>query len=131
MNLLLMAIPWKRRCCDNLTGPCDLPSLTYVPPLSLTQHALTTYSLLHHLTQLAVSWKGFPVHQTPYLLVPVFDGGRLVLYGEVEKGGAEQGEVELTGKLQGKPFSTSISVDLNKVTSGDLILKLGARSMIR
>ena len=65
----------------------------------------------------------------------MFDGGRLVLYGEVEKGGAEQGEVELTGKLQGKPFSTSISVDLNKVTSGNafkisVLFKIGEKLTI-
>ena len=44
MNLLLMAIPWKRRCCDNLTEPCDLPSLTYVPP-TLT-HTTRSHNLL-------------------------------------------------------------------------------------
>lgn len=85
------------------------------------------------LTNLALTWKGFKVRQSPHRLSPLFAGGRIVVYAFPQDGEPQTGQIEVTlrAKIGNKPFISNTKIDLNDARPGDLIHKLAAKSTLR
>jgi hypothetical protein len=86
------------------------------------------------LTDITVTWKGAQVQPAPYRFAPLFCGGRLVVYGIVDKKAeSDLGEVEVTvsAKTAVKPFEASLKVDLAKPAPGSLFHKLAAKTLLK
>lgn len=81
------------------------------------------------LTDVAVDWGGLEALQAPYVVPPVFIGGRVLVYGFVK--GDRPATVTLRGQGPDGPISESLAVDPAGGAEGDLIATLAARALIR
>jgi Ca-activated chloride channel family protein len=81
------------------------------------------------LTDVKLDWGGLRVKQAPCNLPPVFAGGRLLVYGFVEEGGASS--VTLSARGAAGPLSFTVPIPAGDAPSGTLIATLAARTMIR
>ncbi|HEX7581056.1 MAG TPA: VWA domain-containing protein, partial [Thermoanaerobaculia bacterium] len=81
------------------------------------------------LTDVAVDWGGLEAIQAPYVVPPVFIGGRVLVYGFVK--GDRPATVTLSAQGPDGPISESLVVDPTGGAEGDLIATLAARALIR
>ncbi len=81
------------------------------------------------LTDIAVDWGGLEAIQAPYVVPPVFLGGRVLVYGFVK--GDRSATVTLSAQGPDGPISESLVVDPTSGAEGDLIATLAARTLIR
>eukprot|EP01118_Nematostelium_gracile_P012297 TRINITY_DN4475_c0_g1_i1.p1 TRINITY_DN4475_c0_g1~~TRINITY_DN4475_c0_g1_i1.p1 ORF type:complete len:112 (-),score=38.40 TRINITY_DN4475_c0_g1_i1:32-367(-) len=76
-----------------------------------------------------MDWGDSQVKQTPFVIPPIFEGNRLVLYGifdEIPK----KTKVTLSAESSNGNFSTSLEIDPEVKTNANII-KLAAKSMIK
>jgi Ca-activated chloride channel homolog len=77
-----------------------------------------------------IDWEGLGATQAPHHVPPVFEGGRVVVYGLLEN--PRKATVTLTGKLSsGEAVSFPIVVDPAPAQEDSLVATLWARSTIR
>ena len=82
------------------------------------------------LTDITINWGGCKVQQTPFILPPLFNGSRMIIYGFVMPG-AQAGDVTLSGKFGESVFTATARLDPGVVAQGTQVAKLAARSLIR
>ncbi len=76
-----------------------------------------------------VDWGGAKVRQAPHAVPPVFDGGRLVVYGFLE--GEASADVVLRGKGPGGDLAVGLRLESAGAPEGRLLATLAARTLIR
>lgn len=76
-----------------------------------------------------VDWGSAKVRQAPHAVPPVFDGGRLVVYGFVE--GDTACDVALRAKGPGGELAVPLRLETAGVPEGTLLATLAARTLIR
>ncbi|MBK8596749.1 MAG: VWA domain-containing protein [Holophagales bacterium] len=76
-----------------------------------------------------VDWGGAKVMQAPHAVPPVFDGGRLVVYGFLE--GDAACDVVLRGKGPGGDLAVGLRLETAGAPEGKLLATLAARTLIR
>jgi Ca-activated chloride channel family protein len=81
------------------------------------------------LEEVRVDWGGARVTQAPYEVPPVFDGGRLVVYGFLD--GPAPGEVVLRAKGPRGEVSFPVHLEAGEAPEGTLLATLAARTLIR
>lgn len=81
------------------------------------------------LTEVAVDWGGLRVRQAPHHAPPVFDGGRVLVYGFLDA--LASTEVTLRARGPAGPVSFALRVDAEGAPTGTLLATLAARAMIR
>jgi vault protein inter-alpha-trypsin-like protein/VWA domain-containing protein len=81
------------------------------------------------ITDVRIEWKGVQATQAPMKVPPVFDGGRLLVYGLLREDC--HGTVELRGAGPSGPFSFEVPLDPTIATSGRTVVTLAARARIR
>jgi hypothetical protein len=81
------------------------------------------------LTDVTVDWGGLEATQAPHAVPPVFDSGRVLVWGLLATDRA--GTVTLRAKGPDGPLSFPIALDPAAATPGDQIATLTARALIR
>lgn len=76
-----------------------------------------------------VEWGGAKVRQAPHAAPPVFDGGRLVVYGFLE--GETSADVVLRGRGPGGELAVPLRLETAGAPEGKLLATLAARTLIR
>eukprot|EP01090_Pellita_catalonica_P012425 TRINITY_DN2697_c0_g1_i1.p1 TRINITY_DN2697_c0_g1~~TRINITY_DN2697_c0_g1_i1.p1 ORF type:complete len:872 (-),score=214.61 TRINITY_DN2697_c0_g1_i1:89-2704(-) len=83
------------------------------------------------LTDISIEWGSLEAHMTPFRQPPLFVGGRMVVYGFVDKSNASVGEITLKAKTALGPYETKVTFDPSKAKDGTHIHKLATRSMLK
>lgn len=105
------------------------------------------------LTDIKVTWNGAGssnLQKAPYRFAPLFAGGRLVVYGILDKNQPDGEctlpqdlfslhgllypktvEVVVTAKAASKAYETSIKIDTSKSAQGKLFTKLAAKTLLK
>ena len=81
------------------------------------------------LNDVTVDWGGLEATQAPFAVPPLFDSGRLLVYGLL--GSARAGTVTLKAKGPDGPLSFPLAVDPATAGSGDQLVTLAARALVR
>lgn len=82
------------------------------------------------LTDVTLEWQGLDISdQTPAMVPDLFDGQPLIVHARYENPG--RGRMVVSGKLGGKPWRKSVSIDLPAKSQRPAIANLWARDMIR
>lgn len=76
-----------------------------------------------------VDWGGAKVRQAPHAVPPVFDGGRLVVYGFLE--GEASSDVALRAQGPGGELAVPLRLETAGAPEGTLLATLAARTLIR
>jgi hypothetical protein len=79
-----------------------------------------------------VGWGKLRVKQAPYRVPPVFAGGRILVYGFVEKI-PDENAIDVSLDMEGPrgPLSYKVAVPFGRRSKGSLIARLGAQTMLR
>ncbi len=83
------------------------------------------------LTDVRVSWDGLEVRQAPHRVSSVFAGGRVLVYGFLERRLEREVEVKLEARGVGETLSFPVRLSLSRMQSGSLVATLGARALLR
>ncbi len=81
------------------------------------------------LTDVAVDWAGLGAEQAPHRVPPVFDGGRVLVFGKLEK--LEAATVALRAKGATSEVRFELAIDPSQAMDGSLLATLWARTRIR
>eukprot|EP01118_Nematostelium_gracile_P006839 TRINITY_DN2208_c0_g1_i1.p1 TRINITY_DN2208_c0_g1~~TRINITY_DN2208_c0_g1_i1.p1 ORF type:complete len:913 (-),score=285.21 TRINITY_DN2208_c0_g1_i1:11-2749(-) len=81
------------------------------------------------LTNVKLDWGKLKVKQTPFVLPPIFEGNRLIVYGFLPEK-FESGKVTLKADTSEGPFSCSVEINSKNIMGGNSIVKLAAKSLI-
>ncbi len=86
------------------------------------------------LKKVRVQWRSLPVKQAPFVIRPVFNGERLVVYGLIEdtKDIPAETEIALEGiGPEGTTLTFNMQLDFSKAVNGNTVHKLAAKSLLR
>jgi von Willebrand factor A domain-containing protein 5 len=78
-----------------------------------------------------VSWGGLEVRQAPHRVPPVFAGGRVLVYGFLERPLERDVEVKLEARGAEGPLSFPVGLSPARRKSGSLVGTLAARALLR
>lgn len=76
-----------------------------------------------------VSWEK-ETEQSPYHMPPLFGGSRFLVFGYLPKGAAA-GSATLTAQAGPNTFKSTVKYDPSTPVTGNMIVALAAKSMIR
>jgi Ca-activated chloride channel family protein len=83
------------------------------------------------LDDVRVSWGGLEVKQSPHRVPPVFAGGRVLVYGFLERPLRQEVEVKLEARGGDGALSFPIRLSPSRMRSGTLVSTLAARELLR
>jgi Ca-activated chloride channel family protein len=81
-------------------------------------------------SSLEIDWGGLSVTQAPHRVPPVFDGGRLIVYGLFDEA-PRAGRVSLRGVAPTGAVECHMDVDPARALRGNVVTALAARALIR
>ncbi len=83
------------------------------------------------LRDLRVSWGGLEVRQAPHRVSSVFAGGRVLVYGFLERPLEREVEIKLEARGEEGPISFPVRLSPAGQRSGSLVAALAARALLR
>lgn len=78
-----------------------------------------------------MNWGDLQVKQTPFILPPVFEGDRVIVYGYLPEKVEKATRVKLEADTSEGPLECEVEIDPKCVMEGKSIVRLAAKSMIR